>query len=77
MGALIQGIMGMDKSSSSTTKKTPEPAPTVAHENVQASADATRRRERAAAGRASTQLTGGAGVTSDSTSIGTKKLLGQ
>ena len=54
----------------------PEPVPTVAHEQVQGKADNTRRRERVARGRASTMLTGGAGVT-QSAQIGTKKLLGQ
>jgi len=54
----------------------PEPVPTVAHEQVQGKVDKTRKRERSARGRASTMLTGGAGVT-QSAQIGTKKLLGQ
>ena len=56
--------------------KMPEPAPTVQHEKVQAAADTMRRRERGATGKASTMLTGGAGVMNDIT-VATKKLLGR
>jgi len=59
--------------------KTPEPPPikpTVATPDVQAASMATRRRERAASGRAATMLTS-SDEQSAAPMIGTKKLLGQ
>ena len=57
------------------TPPTAADTPSVATPNVQAAAQAQRRRERTASGRAATQLSGGT-ATSES-SVGTKKLLGQ
>lgn len=51
----------------------PAPVPTIAHEEVQAAGDTARKRERAAAGRASTIL---APLTQSSANIGTTALLG-
>lgn len=56
------------------TPEAPAPAPTVATPAVQAAADATRRRERIASGRASTMLTDAGGQAAPETA--TKKLLG-
>lgn len=58
-----------------SSPKPPPPPPTIDYEGVQAAGDAERRRQRAAAGQASTMLTGGLGDTSTAT-IGTTKLLG-
>lgn len=55
--------------------KAPKPAPTVATPDVMAAAEAERRRNRTASGKASTMLTGGAGVAAPTT--GTNTLLGQ
>ena len=57
------------------TPPTAAETPSVATPNVQAAAQAQRKRERTASGRAATQLSGGT-ATSES-SVGTKKLLGQ
>lgn len=57
------------------TPPTAADTPSVATPNVQAAAQAQRKRERTASGRAATQLSGGT-ATSES-SVGTKKLLGQ
>lgn len=61
------------------TPPTAAEAPSVATPNVQAAAQATRRRERTASGRAATMLSGGGegGGASGGSSTGTKKLLGQ
>jgi hypothetical protein len=53
----------------------PKPAPTTATPDVMAAAEAERRRNRTASGKASTMLTGGAGVAAPVT--GTNTLLGQ
>ena len=53
----------------------PKPAPTVATPDVMAAAEAERRRNRTASGKASTMLTGGTGVAAPTT--GTNTLLGQ
>ncbi len=53
----------------------PKPAPTVATPDVRPAAEAERRRNRSASGKASTMLTGGAGVAAPTT--GTNTLLGQ
>lgn len=58
------------------TPKAPEPAPTVATPDVQAAADAERRRQRTASGRASTMLTD-PGTGTVGMSVGAKKLLGE
>ena len=60
------------------TPKTPAPtppAPTLATPDVQAAAEAERRRNRTASGKASTLLTGSTGVAAPVT--GTNTLLGQ
>mgnify|MGYP007046309734 CR=1 FL=1 len=54
----------------------PPPPPSVDTEGVRAAGDEARKRARAAAGRASTMLTGSKGVT-DGVTGATKKLLGQ
>lgn len=53
--------------------------PSVATPNVQAAAQAARRRERTASGRAATMLSGSSsgGASGNSANIGTSKLLGQ
>ena len=53
----------------------PKPPPYIDHASVQAAGDAERRRQRAAAGKASTMLTGGLGDTSTPMTA-TSKLLG-
>lgn len=58
------------------TPAAPPPAPTVATPDVQAAAEAERKRNRTASGKASTMLTGGQGVTGTS-SVGTNALLGK
>ena len=59
--------------------KTPSPAtpkpPAQSSPEVMAAADAERRRQRSASGRAATELTGGSG--SMAPTVGTKTLLGQ
>jgi hypothetical protein len=54
----------------------PKPPPSVDTEGVNAAADAERRRQRAASGRAATMLTSGSGL-GTSAPTGTKKLLGR
>jgi hypothetical protein len=66
----------MTKLFSPKTPAMPAPAPTVATPDVQAAAEAERRRNRTASGKASTMLTGGQGVTTPLTT-GTNTLLGQ
>jgi len=57
------------------TPAAPAPAPTLATPDVMAAAEAERRRNRTASGKAATMLTGGAGVAAPVT--GTNTLLGQ
>lgn len=61
------------------TPPTAAETPSVATPNVQAAAQAQRRRERTASGRAATMLSGssGGGTSGGSSNIGTSKLLGQ
>ena len=61
------------------TPPTAADTPSVATPNVQAAAQAARRRERTASGRAATQLSGSSsgGTSGNSANIGTSKLLGQ
>jgi hypothetical protein len=61
------------------TPPTAADTPSVATPNVQAAAQAQRRRERTASGRAATMLSGSSsgGTSGGSANIGTSKLLGQ
>lgn len=61
------------------TPPTAAETPSVATPNVQAAAQAQRRRERTASGRAATMLSGSSsgGASGGSANIGTSKLLGQ
>lgn len=61
------------------TPPTAAETPSVATPNVQAAAQAARRRERTASGRAATMLSGSSsgGASGGSANIGTSKLLGQ
>ena len=61
------------------TPPTSAETPSVATPNVQAAAQAARRRERTASGRAATMLSGSSsgGASGGSANIGTSKLLGQ
>lgn len=65
----------MSKLFSPSTPAVSAPTPTVATPDVQAAAEAERRRNRTASGKAATMLTGGAGVAAPVT--GTNTLLGQ
>lgn len=57
------------------TPEAPKPAPTVATPAVEAAAEAERRRQRNASGRAATMLSGGSDSVS-SANVGATKLLG-
>ena len=63
----------MSFGSSPKTPVTPAPVPTVATPAVEAAAEAQRRRERTASGKAATMLTGGMAATP---MTATKQLLG-
>lgn len=78
IGGLVGSILGVPDAPAVPTPAPPSVSdtPSAATPNVQAAAQAARRRERIASGRAATMLSSGgtAGGTAD---IGTKKLLGQ
>lgn len=72
------GIFGGGSSPKPPKPVVPEPEPpSIDTEAVEVASDAQRRRERKAAGRASTMLTGSGGVSGSGTSVGTKTLLGR
>lgn len=72
----MSGLFGGGATAAPTPAPTPEPPPTIAHESVQAQADAMRKKTRAASGRAATMLTPRRAMMEEPT-IGTATLLGR
>lgn len=78
---LVSKVFGVDQPQASGPATAPTPpaiadVPSMATPSVQAAAQAQRRRERVASGRAATMLSSG-GTAGGQPTIGTSKLLGQ
>lgn len=71
----MSGLFGGSKPSAPAPPPAPKPPPAVDTEAVKAAGDSERKKQRAAAGRAATELTKGKQLSS--AEVGTKKLLGQ
>lgn len=75
MSSVIGKIFGGGKPKAAKAAPVVAPPPSIDTQAVKQAGDTQRRKVRAAAGRGSTQLTSGSGVTTDA-KVGTKKLLG-
>lgn len=72
---ILPTVLGIGGSSGGSSRSSPAPVPTVAHESAQAAGLAERQRRQRMSGLASTMLTGGTGIMR-SASVGTTTLLG-